>query len=47
MEFDFWAVPADPVEVLVCYGEDPREDIVEAVAEVVDDDYIVACFQEF
>lgn len=47
MEFGSWAVPADAVEVSVCYGENSREDIVEAVAQVVDDDYIIARFQEF
>ena len=42
MEFGFWAMPADGEEVTVCDGEDSCEDFVEAVAQVVDDDYIIA-----
>jgi hypothetical protein len=47
MEFSFRAMPADAVEVSVCKGENSSEDMLEAVAEVVDDDYIVAGFQKF
>ncbi len=44
MEFGFRTLPTDGVEVLICDGEDPGEDIVEAVGKVVDDDNIVAGF---